>query len=239
MITEKHFSLSHTAFWHQLLPMTESYIRECNVEAARFADHFESQAPAGKRGVINEISFRLFAATLSAGQPVSQIPPSQVHECVEQGLRHISQMRQVHRTPVAPPDATDLAEARELADRLQGFFTLAKLPALRVFPPFPGCGWLSECCGDAFSPRVLVEVKAGERTFRGSDIRQLLCYCALNFASKSYDITSICLVNPRSGRYISAPLEEVVQRLAGRPAVEVLAEVVEYVSEPQGQYLGT
>jgi hypothetical protein len=79
-------------------------------------------------------------------------------------------------------------------------------------------------------------VKAGERGFRGSDIRQMLCYCALNFASKKYEIEDLCLVNPRSGRYITATVEYLCMRVASRSAAEVLADIVEYVSEPPGRY---
>jgi hypothetical protein len=130
-----------------------------------------------------------------------------------------------------------LLEAVVLAERLQEFFAKASQTPMTIFPSFPGCGWLEQCEGDVFADGVLFEVKAGERSFRSADVRQLLCYCGLNFASKPYEIVDVCLVNPRTGRYVSENLERMCQRLSGRPATEVLADIVEYVSEPPGRYV--
>ncbi len=83
-----------------------------------------------------------------------------------------------------------------LAHNLSTFFRYAKarthftIRTIRVSPRFEGCGWLDECEADFLTSNVLVEVKAGDRAFRSIDLRQVLIYCALNFASKKYDIVT-------------------------------------------------
>ena len=236
MITEKHFALYHAAFWHQLLPTAESYIRECNTESNRFERPLESSLPASERGMVNEVAFRLFAAGTRVSGGAMEVAPSDQEECIREAREHIQRMRAGKRSVELGGGSID--EATTLARRLEQFFSKATTGPLTVFPPFRGCGWLDTCQADALAGGVLYEVKAGERNFRSVDLRQLICYCALNFAAKAYDIRDVCLVNPRSGKYVSETLERLCQRTAGRAAVEVLGEMVEYVSEPPGRYGG-
>lgn len=236
MITEKHFALSHSAFWHQLLPLSESYVRECNLEAARFCDELESKVKSSMRGLVNETGFRLFRQAWTSNCSPHELSAMCVLSSVSAASRHISGLRQFHRAPLENLDDAGTTEAKEIADRLLLFFSKASTAPLVVFPAFPGCGWLDQSCGDVLSGAVLFEVKGGARSFRSADIRQLLCYCALNFASKSYDIVEVCLVNPRSGRYVTEAVEAICRRLAGRPAAAVLSDIVAYVSDPPDRY---
>lgn len=236
MITEKHFALSHAAFWHQLLPTAESYVRECNAEAARFEQPLESSLPPIQRGMINEAAFRLFAAGIRLTLSPAELAGSVLEECIREARDHILRMREAQRVPVQAPEEAGIVEAVTLAGRIDKFFKRASPGTPIVFPPFLGCGWLDACQAEVFAEDVLFEVKGGERGFRSIDLRQILCYCALNFAAKSYDIRSVCLVNPRSGRYVSETLERLCQRTAGRPAVEALGDIVEYISEPTVRY---
>jgi hypothetical protein len=66
----------------------------------------------------------------------------------------------------------------------------------------------------------------------------VLVYCALNFASGAYEIARICLVNPRMGVFLDEPIDRLCGELAGRPASDVLADIVQFVSDPQDGYLG-
>jgi hypothetical protein len=120
--------------------------------------------------------------------------------------------------------------------RLEVHFRTAEGLKVDVAPHFPGCGWLDECEGDVFYQGRLVEIKAGERGFRGTDIRQLLIYCALNQAAQKYDISRVCLLNPRVGVELDVQLEQLCRDIAGRSALDVLAEIVQFVSEPADRY---
>lgn len=240
VITEKHFSLSHAGFWQQLLPTASSYLRECNGGAARFELPLSSNVSPRERGVVNETGFRLFAAAVVSGREPALLPDSTVKECVALAISHIGYMREFHRTPPTEPGRQGLAEAVEIASRLVGFCRRLHLADVSVLPKLPGCGWLDSCRADMHAKEILFEVKAGDRRFHSSDFRQLLCYCALNFSSKTLPVETICLVNPRTGRYFADKLEHVCQRMSGRSSIEVLSDIVTYISEPlerpQGVY---
>src|SRR5438128_1092365 len=55
-------------------------------------------------------------------------------------------------------------------------------------------------------------------------------------ASKRYPIANVCLVNPRRGVFLQETLEGLTQELSGRPATEVLGDIVEYLSEPSDRH---
>ena len=59
MIAEKHFTLSHSAFWHQLLPLSENYVRECNVEAGRFVDELETEPVVARPFCAGHVAYDL------------------------------------------------------------------------------------------------------------------------------------------------------------------------------------
>ncbi|MCC6667110.1 MAG: hypothetical protein IT375_25400 [Polyangiaceae bacterium] len=236
MISEKVFTLSHSAFWRELLPMAESYVRECNVESARFAPHLDSALPPADRGLVNEVGFRLFAAGVRLREPADGLERAVIDDCMVAGLRHISAMRQLQRHPPQPLKPAGLDEAVAIARRLEDFFAAPGLGVPTLFPELPGCGWVDRCYADALAGSTLFEIKAGDRGFRSADVRQLLCYCALNFAAKRYQISHVCLVNPRTGRYVGESLDAMSKHLAGRSATELLAQIVHYVSDAPDRY---
>ncbi len=92
-------------------------------------------------------------------------------------------------------------DAIAIASRLHVFFE-GKAESTIIKPRFPGCGWVNEAEGDVLDRNTLFEVKAGERPFRLADIRQVLCYCALDFSAKTYGINEVSVINPRLGTFI-------------------------------------
>ena len=206
------------------------------MEAARFREELVSSVDPSMRGLVNETGFRLFHQALKNDCSPRGLSTSIVTSSLNQACLHISGLRQFHRAPLRDLDDLGLDEAMTIAARLLEFFSKASSQPPIVFPEFRGCGWLDQCCGDVLSEGVLFEVKGGERSFRSADVRQLLCYSALNFASKSHDIVDACLVNPRSGRYVSISIETMCRQLSGRPAAAVLSDIVAYVSDPPDRY---
>ena len=236
MISEKAFTLSHSAFWRELLPMAERYVRECNVESARFVPQLDSVLSPAGRGLVNELGFRIYAASVRLREPAGGLAPAVVEDCMTAALRHISTMRQLQRRPPQPLTQSGLAEAVAIAMRLEVFFASPGLGVPTIFPELPGCGWVDRCFADALAGSTLFEIKAGDRGFRSIDVRQLLCYCALNFAAKRYEISHVCLLNPRTGRYIGESLDAMSRHIAGRSATELLAQIVHYVSDAPDRY---
>jgi hypothetical protein len=184
--------------------------------------------------MINEFAFRLFVAGVKASIPPEDLSPDTVDRCAGETIAYITHLGAGSRIPVVPITKWGATEARTLATALTSFFRLHPANLLLPTPPFRGCGWLDDAEGDVLADETLIEVKAGDRLFRGIDLRQLLCYCALNFSAKSYEIDSICLLNPRSGTYFIDDLEHLCRQTAGTSATNVLGEIVGYVSEPFG-----
>lgn len=236
MITEKHFASSQAAFWHELLPLSEVYIRDCNAQAPRFSGELLSPLPASQRGLVNEVGFQIFACASASDCSAKELSSADVEHCVAEAHRHVAGLRRFNRIPLREIAAAGTAEAMLIAERLSAFFGMAAAEKPVVLPAFPGCGLLDGCRGDVLAGTTLFEVKAGARSFRSIDIRQLLCYCALNFASKVHDIADVCFVNPRSGRYFSESLDAMCRGLSGRPATSVLSDIVAYVSDPPDRY---
>src|SRR5262249_39484161 len=155
-------------------------------------------APAS-HGLVNELAFRLFVASARSDIPPADLAPETVAASIDGATSHIRHMRQLSRTPITDPTSPQLVEAIALAERHLLFFQREQ--GTTLLPVFPGCGWVMECAGDVLAGSTLFEVKAGQRGFRSIDLRQMLVYCALNFAAKTYDISTVCLVNPRTGTF--------------------------------------
>jgi hypothetical protein len=236
MITEKRFASSHHGFWRELLPMSEHYIRSTNLALGRAFIPFSGTSPTSLHGVVNELGFRLFARARREGIDLRALDEDTIVQEQTAAIQFISNFRQHGRGPLRPPGATDIQDAIVLATRTENFFREATEGPVTVSPTFPGCGWLSECNGDVLCNGVLYEIKSGERTFRALDVKQVLVYCALNYAAKHFEIDEICLFNPREGVHFSESLNTLCQAMAGQSAVEVLGEIVEYVSASNDAY---
>lgn len=235
MSSETKFSTSHSSFWNALLPMGESYVRAQNARLNKFAKPFLSTVPADQRGVINEGAFLIFWEAVSRSQNPWSLPAAVVDTLLGQAVDYVESLRQsIHVAPVAVSHA-GRHDAIAIAARLHLFFT-DKAESMIIKPMFPGCGWVNEAAGDVLTRYTLYEVKAGERLFRLTDIRQVLCYCALDFSSKTYGIKEVSVINPRMGTFIREDLDSLCHKISGTGSANVLGEIIGYISEPLSQY---
>ena len=218
--------------------MGESYIRTRNASLSRFEQTLVSNVSAEERGVVNETAFLLFSRGFERAVLPSLLPREVVDECSVRALNYIQKMQHFSQVPPTQISNSGKVDAVKLADRLARFFIEMPPESLVIKPFFPGCGWLNDAEGDVLSGNVLFEIKAGERHFRLSDIKQLLCYCALDFSGKVYGVETIAiLVNPRFGTFIREDLETLCQRAAGSNTADVLGEIVNFLSEPFSRYI--
>ncbi len=99
-------------------------------------------------------------------------------------------------------------------------------------PSFEGLGFLNNAQGDVLYNDVLVEVKAGYRTFSVNDIRQVLVYLALNHYSRHpYDIKKIELYNPRMGSVFEADVAQLCDEISALQPSDLFHEVLLFVTE--------
>lgn len=235
MSSETKFAISHSSFWNALLPMGEAYVRVQNAKLKRFAPPISSVAPPNQRGIVNEGGFLIFQESMRLSQPPSSLPAHAVEELLFRAVEYVAKLRSSAR--ILPEELSDAGrlEAILIAERLHTFFTFEPGGVI-VRPPFPGCGWLGAAEGDVLDGFTLYEVKAGQRQFRLADLKQILCYCALDFSSKTYGIEKVSLLNPRGGIVIEESLDSLCHKLSGTGSSDVLGEIIGYISEPLSRY---
>lgn len=211
--------------------MATRYIRRRNIELGRWTRKYSSSLK-GNRGVINEMTFRIFWRCRDHNVTPAELGIESTRLAANEAVDFIRRFREFSRSDVRDPIAEEVEEAKELAARLQQFVDRCEPERVVVAPSFAGCGWVDECNGDMLIDSMLCEVKAGEHKFRSRDLRQVLTYAALNMASRDYNISSVCLVNPRLGVFLQEDLDELCQELSGSSASDVLGEIVSYISQP-------
>lgn len=234
MISEKKFALGFASFWNDAMPMGERFVRQQNLQLQRFTRPLWPDVPSRLRGVTNELGFQLFCKSRELGNMPLELPETVVSQLAEQSARFIRRFREYSRKEVAEATPEARREACELAERLAFFFGEHE-PQVPIVckPAFPGCGRIDPCEGDALAGETLYEVKAGDRAFRTVDLRQVLCYCALNHAARRYSISRVGLVNPRVGVFFVHPLDWLCREVSGVASTELFAEILDFASQPE------
>ncbi len=215
--------------------MGEPYIRSQNAKPVRFSTAYHSTVPAGQRGVVNEGAFLVFEDAVKRSKHPMAFSHTEVTGLLRQAAEFVATLRQ---SPSLFPDDISVdvqLDAVRVAEKLYKFFMTERC-GLLLRPTFPGCGWLNDAQGDILCGHTLYEVKAGERHFRLADIRQVFCYCALDFSSKRDRIREVAVINPRAGTIIREDIDSLCRKVSGTGSADVLGEIVDYISEPMTRY---
>lgn len=231
MISEKKFAAEYSAFWQQLLPMSEYVVRRLNLShVQRFARPMTLQAPADRRGLINELAFFCFRYMHAGGK--TSVGRAAFLDLEEKARKRIAFLDGLSLRRVTALKKTERAEVTELADRTLQFFPkkVRSAASFVVSPRFRGCGIIDRCEGDVFTGRTLVEIKAGDRQFRSVDFRQLFVYGALSHAASTFTIEKIALLNPRHGTFLGLSADAAAREFAGVRATQMYEEIIQYVS---------
>jgi hypothetical protein len=229
MISERRFSTTFTAFWNQALPRGDAFLRRINGTYSQYRTEIDSPSnvDGDRRSIVNELGFRLFRE----GWKKQDITTQLVHNLYKNVQQYIAAIaRREDKLIFSPPSAQEIKESKEIAESLSLFFSRSKGTPLLFWPEFPGCGIIQQCKGDMLYGNTLVEVKSGDRTFRITDLRQVLTYCCLNFASRKYDLRFVTLLNPRRGVFYEAPIDELVTACAGVRAIDLFTDMVTFIS---------
>lgn len=235
MISERKFANSFTSFWREALPRAEGYLRRMNCSLERIRPPLESVLPTDResRAVINELGFRLFMRH-AAGDVLTTDETNSIAADV------VTYVKRIENPLISPEPRVltegEIGEAREICGALAEFFTQAELRQLQFWPEFAGCGFINTCKADIIQDQCLIEVKAGDRSFRLTDLRQILVYCALAFAARAYQLDAIVMINPRRGVYYEASVEELSVECSGAKPVDLFSEIITFVtSEPNSR----
>lgn len=229
MISEHNFASSYGSVWQQITPRSDGYWKFENMLVTREAPPIPASAPTNMRGVVNEAAFRAFCILRAGGREfdgttILNAIDAQAPDAVE----YVSRLAPRSRSDLQSFDDSCRQEAVSLTIRLLRYFRGYRRTTLQ--PRFRGCGLISACEGDVLANDCLYEIKAGERAFRITDLRQLLVYSALAYASDSLEFTSIGLFNPRTGAAWTRTLDQVCQSIAGLQAIDILSALASQFS---------
>lgn len=229
MISEHQFATHYSSAWRAITPLADGFWTIENLMVDRITQPLAPKAPKEMRAVVNEAAFRAFCVLHGKSEPASR---KDVVAAVDKQLSE--SISYVGRFSSAPPSLLSdfneecRQESENLVFRLLDYFPGRQATTLR--PKFSGCGLISECEGDVIEGSCLYEIKAGDRTFRVLDLRQLLTYSALAYAEGALSFTHIGIYNPRTGVAWRKSLEEVSHALSGLRLNDTLSSLVEQFS---------
>lgn len=232
MISEKKFASLFNSFWQELIPTGEAYVRAMNMAKLHFNIPMDSQSDPSRRGIINEIGFLLFASSVKNSVNLNLVYNSNELEKVSSQAWMLAQNYQREGdSEIISPTQQEQAEGLQIAKRIEEYFYEME-PNETIFPSpmFSGCGYIDSCAGDLLVGNTLYEVKAGDRAFRLSDVKQVLVYLALNSSIAKYNILNVGFLNPRVGIYYKVSVSEFSVAISGKNSVELLVDIVDYIS---------
>jgi hypothetical protein len=237
MISERQFSEQFSGFWTQCLPfLTPQVVAEMNVQGNPMPDSrgfvakpLEPTEDTSNNDLVADTGFGIFTAAIQSGKSVYSIRNAELLKQISEGaVDRITRLRSIEGKARAKGlRGTD--DAFEIATRLEDFFEAEGEDELKIQPRFKGCGILDSCYGDLLMGETLYEVKCVERNLRSIDIRQVLTYCALNYQSRQYEITEVCIVNPRRGISFRFGVESLAQQASGKNAAELLHQIGDFL----------
>lgn len=232
MISEHKFISSFTSIWREVTPLGDNYWRQQNLLLIRKHPRVENLVPANMRGLVNELAFMAFCqvqdefaeARLKGKAGIGTSVIEALENCLPTAINYMNKLAFSRDFLINDVDRDCITEAKLLTENLLRFFPSNKHYQLR--PRFNGCGILSACEGDLISDGCLYEVKAGDRSFRISDVRQLLVYAALAYANRELIFDRIALCNPRTGLIWMKSLDSICHSISGQRTSDVLAKLV-------------
>lgn len=224
MISEQHFSTSFTSLWHEIIPLADTYWRRENLRVVRQVLPIDNVAPITLRGFLNELAFETFSRARIAGiQPRSELVLGMAQSCIDSVAEYILRITKDQRSVSSTLDSLCSQEVFGLTRNLMMSFPDNK--DFHIRPKFSGCGVVSACEGDLIYKDCLYEIKAGDRGFRVSDVKQLLIYSSLAFSKGELNYSKVGLFNPRNGYYWERTLDRLCVELSGMRASDVLSNI--------------
>lgn len=223
MISEVILARECPSFWRSMTPTMDGFIRRIN--AGLYERDFEplrSQVVPARRAFVNEVAFDGFCRIGSLGK--NFVPKDQMMQCLSEAANFILDNRS---WIVGRPDELEdiaeyeledaLAQAKRIISRVcpSGFSQVQFRPLLK------GCGKIDPSEGDIIYKNCLYEIKAGDRNFRSIDVKQVLTYLALNYASKQYSLSGVCLFNPRTGISFEISVDSLCFEVSGAGAADL------------------
>lgn len=236
MISEKQFISHYDSFWKDKLPFQNIFQRKINLEAENMEiGYLKSSIIGRRRSYLSQVAFMVYKFSVEKDidllkRKLSAKQQENIEKICHEQFKHYA--LEIHNINICLSNI-EWNEVYELAKRLFIFYNKICLNQNVIFSPqFCGCGVVNQCYGDIFVGNCLYEIKMVDRNFRLSDIRQLLIYCVLNnIQGNKYDITEVCLLNPRSGKYFKKSINDFSIMLSGKEYLELSNDICDFITQ--------
>ncbi|MFM0431913.1 hypothetical protein PQQ75_23075 [Paraburkholderia aspalathi] len=241
MISERIFAKSFGSFWQELVPLltprfvglfNEAYRKDLVDKSGDLLRAIPIE-PGIRADMVAEFAFWGARLLHDSGREAESLLDHR--EIVQEASRMAFEV--VQKYEGAKPDVIEPLSSSELRQGLaltKSYASLyrACLPAdhIEFSPRFQGCGFLNAAEGDLGIDGTLVEIKTTTRKVSGKDLRQLITYLVLDAGAGRQRWSHVAVFNPRRGTFHRAEVDALLLRISGgRPRVDVLGEVVEFV----------
>lgn len=225
MIDASKFAGGYSSFWRGVAPTTDVFIRRLNSELCERIDPpMDYELSAGRSALISEAAFSLLHIDSHAIGYMALSNSERFETAVE-----IARGRLKLLMVDGLNEEVDDAETRIIAQlftRLRRYFIPKSGSECIVRPVFSGCGFIDASEGDIIYDRAIFEVKVVDRSFRSSDLKQVISYAALNYKARNYTANAVGLFNPRRGVGMKIDLDEVSMEIAGCSATDLMEAII-------------
>jgi len=207
------------------------YVRRVNLDGyERFGYRVENQVESRRRALTAEAAFSVFAIEKEIQNGSREAMEADVIRTTawEEAVTRLGKYSGEGLDIGATISAEEANDVTNLRNALTIFFRRHTNVTPR--PHFRGCGYIDNSYADVIADNTLYEVKTVDRPFRGSDLRQLLTYAALNLSSGQFNIRHLGLLNPRRGIFYRVEPDALCLGVSGSRAQELLSEIISTVS---------
>jgi hypothetical protein len=241
MISEHSFANSFSSFWTEFFPMLTpsfvSIINECYEK--RLKDIFGkplntvSKNPSGiNASIVSEYAFFIVKIAIDKKVKVNKILLNEqlIKLAGHNAIKIISQYEGTSEYKQIQFTKEDLDEIKKLALNYENFLDeRSSWKNIEINPIIPGAGFLSQCKADLSIEDTLFEVKTVNRNIASKDIKQLIVYLALQFATGERRWKKAGFFNPRKAVYHEFFVDNIIYKISGKPTIEVFQDFIDYV----------
>lgn len=209
----------HSSVWTQVTPTIEPAVRWMNSHQKSLGRAVANLADSRRNSLIAE------AASLLATSDFEYVARNSFW--VERQAR--SFLMKLPRGQAAASEITsdEWDEIGKLARVTKNYTSTMLDPVFAA--DIPGCGVVDSAKCDILGIGELVEMKTVTRPFRSLDLRRVLTYAAMLYAS-GHAVSEVTLLNPRRAVNVTLSISEIAWMTRGDSSTELLQDLIEWMT---------
>ena len=220
MMSERKIAENFNSIWKANFPMlTSNYIRVFNASKLTIINTKDISKKENLRfDIVAELSFLIVKYCFEHKVDLVEMLEDEItfNEISKETALRIWKVNEIE------PKFTELelSDIRDIASATINFINSRKPNTIEFEPQVKGYGLLPDFTADLALDETLFEIKTVKRTFRSSDLKQLLIYLALNqVADKPRDWKNGGLYNPRRSLFSTFKIDSFIFSISGGRSV--------------------